>query len=245
MTCTTQPSLRSSTGQGEPFVWLAHPGASGVAFKLVPLVASIDWPPDAPRRLGCPWRIANGRQVGNRQRGRRLLSRRVANYESELLELLADVLALGGEVTWGNDLAYGGAAPPTPSCSTTTSRCTTSPVGPSTASPRATAASKDSPSASPRHRRSSTNSPDSKTAGLPPSSWASPRSTRSPRAPDQIAARTPARHRNRGSCPIEPGRPPQAESPSEPVAVMLQRRPCRNRQRWRRVPRDDTPPRGV
>ena len=42
--------------------------------------------------------------------GRRLLSRRVANDEPELLELLADILALGDEVTWGIDLADGGAA---------------------------------------------------------------------------------------------------------------------------------------
>ncbi|MEV6487007.1 IS110 family transposase [Streptomyces sp. NPDC051576] len=42
--------------------------------------------------------------------GRRLLSRRVANDEPEILELLADVLALGDEVTWGIDLADGGAA---------------------------------------------------------------------------------------------------------------------------------------
>ncbi|MEV0375674.1 IS110 family transposase, partial [Streptomyces sp. NPDC050636] len=42
--------------------------------------------------------------------GRRLLSRRVANDESELLSLLADVLALGDEITWGIDLADGGAA---------------------------------------------------------------------------------------------------------------------------------------
>ncbi|MFD3537284.1 IS110 family transposase [Streptomyces sp. NPDC058664] len=42
--------------------------------------------------------------------GRRLLSRRVANDEPELLECLADVLALGDEVTWGIDLADGGAA---------------------------------------------------------------------------------------------------------------------------------------
>ncbi|MFC9916768.1 IS110 family transposase [Streptomyces sp. NPDC127197] len=41
--------------------------------------------------------------------GRRLLSRRVTNDEPELLELLADVLALGDEVTWGIDLADGGA----------------------------------------------------------------------------------------------------------------------------------------
>ncbi|GHI23364.1 hypothetical protein Shyd_47350 [Streptomyces hydrogenans] len=44
--------------------------------------------------------------------GRRLLSRRVANDEPELLELLTDVLALGDEVTWGIDLADGGAAWP-------------------------------------------------------------------------------------------------------------------------------------
>ncbi|MFD7377691.1 IS110 family RNA-guided transposase [Streptomyces mirabilis] len=42
--------------------------------------------------------------------GRRLLSRRIANDEPELLELLADVLALGDQVTWGIDLADGGAA---------------------------------------------------------------------------------------------------------------------------------------
>jgi transposase len=42
--------------------------------------------------------------------GHRLLSRRVANDEPELLELLADVLALSDEVTWGIDLADGGAA---------------------------------------------------------------------------------------------------------------------------------------
>ncbi|MDX2826700.1 IS110 family transposase [Streptomyces ipomoeae] len=42
--------------------------------------------------------------------GRRLLSRRVTNDEPELLELLAAVLALGDEVTWGIDLADGGAA---------------------------------------------------------------------------------------------------------------------------------------
>lgn len=42
--------------------------------------------------------------------GHRLLSRRVANDEPELLELLTDVLALRDEVTWGIDLADGGAA---------------------------------------------------------------------------------------------------------------------------------------
>ncbi|MFI0976428.1 IS110 family transposase [Streptomyces sp. NPDC021093] len=42
--------------------------------------------------------------------GRRLLSRRVANDEPELLQLLADVLALDDKVTWGIDLADGGAA---------------------------------------------------------------------------------------------------------------------------------------
>ncbi|MEU5380615.1 IS110 family transposase [Streptomyces sp. NPDC005968] len=42
--------------------------------------------------------------------GKRLLSRRVANDESEILKLLADVLALSVEVTWGIDLADGGAA---------------------------------------------------------------------------------------------------------------------------------------
>ncbi|MFM9707757.1 IS110 family RNA-guided transposase [Streptomyces galilaeus] len=42
--------------------------------------------------------------------GRRLLSRRVANDEPELLQLLGDVLELSDEVTWGIDLADGGAA---------------------------------------------------------------------------------------------------------------------------------------
>ncbi|MGW0885569.1 IS110 family transposase [Streptomyces sp. NPDC002671] len=42
--------------------------------------------------------------------GQRLLSRRVANDEPELLELIADVLALGDQVIWGIDLADGGAA---------------------------------------------------------------------------------------------------------------------------------------
>lgn len=45
------------------------------------------------------------------ERGERLLSRRVANDEPELLELLADVSALEETVTWGIDLADGGAAP--------------------------------------------------------------------------------------------------------------------------------------
>ncbi|MGW1545288.1 IS110 family transposase [Streptomyces sp. NPDC002309] len=44
------------------------------------------------------------------ERGERLLSRRVANDEPELLELLADVAALGETVAWGIDLADGGAA---------------------------------------------------------------------------------------------------------------------------------------
>ncbi|MER6161475.1 IS110 family transposase [Streptomyces sp. NPDC001868] len=42
--------------------------------------------------------------------GAKLLSRRVANDEPELLQLLADVLALGDETTWAVDLADGGAA---------------------------------------------------------------------------------------------------------------------------------------
>ncbi|MGW7613727.1 IS110 family transposase [Streptomyces sp. NPDC054766] len=42
--------------------------------------------------------------------GRRLLPRRVANDEPELLELLTDVMALGDAVTWGIDLTDGGAA---------------------------------------------------------------------------------------------------------------------------------------
>src|SRR5690348_15630241 len=44
------------------------------------------------------------------QNGDRLLSRRVANEEAELLTLLADVLALSEEVTWAVDVADGGAA---------------------------------------------------------------------------------------------------------------------------------------
>ncbi|MFD8292447.1 IS110 family transposase [Streptomyces lavendulae] len=48
--------------------------------------------------------------VAINESGHRLLSRRVANDEPELLELLADVVALGDEVTWGIDLADGGAA---------------------------------------------------------------------------------------------------------------------------------------
>ncbi|MFE7035389.1 IS110 family transposase [Streptomyces sp. NPDC057621] len=42
--------------------------------------------------------------------GRRLLSRRIANDEPELLELLTAVLALGDDAIWGIDLADGGAA---------------------------------------------------------------------------------------------------------------------------------------
>ncbi len=48
--------------------------------------------------------------VAIEESGRRLLSRRVANDEPELLELLTDILTLGDEVTWGIDLADGGAA---------------------------------------------------------------------------------------------------------------------------------------
>lgn len=40
-----------------------------MAFNLLPFVAGIDWPPDAPRRRGCRLGIANDRSVG-RQRGR-------------------------------------------------------------------------------------------------------------------------------------------------------------------------------
>ena len=43
-------------------------------------------------------------------RGKRLLSRRVANDESELLGLLAQVAALGDEAVWAVDLADGPAA---------------------------------------------------------------------------------------------------------------------------------------
>ncbi|RKE04986.1 transposase [Streptomyces sp. TLI_171] len=42
--------------------------------------------------------------------GGKLLSRRVANDEPELLRLVADVLALGEDVTWAIDLTDGGAA---------------------------------------------------------------------------------------------------------------------------------------
>ncbi|TDT97271.1 transposase IS116/IS110/IS902 family protein [Streptomyces sp. 846.5] len=42
--------------------------------------------------------------------GAKLLSRRVANDEPELLQLLADVLALADQVTWAVDMADGGAA---------------------------------------------------------------------------------------------------------------------------------------
>jgi transposase len=42
--------------------------------------------------------------------GRRLLSRRVANDEPELLKLVGDVTALADEVTWAVDLPDGGAA---------------------------------------------------------------------------------------------------------------------------------------
>jgi transposase len=42
--------------------------------------------------------------------GRRLLSRRVANDESELLGLLGEVAELGDEITWAVDLPDGGAA---------------------------------------------------------------------------------------------------------------------------------------
>lgn len=47
---------------------------------------------------------------GPRRWGTELLSRRVANDEPELLQLLAEVLALGDEVTWAVDMADGGAA---------------------------------------------------------------------------------------------------------------------------------------
>jgi len=42
--------------------------------------------------------------------GKRLLSRRVANDEPDLLALIADVTALAGQVTWAVDLPDGGAA---------------------------------------------------------------------------------------------------------------------------------------
>lgn len=42
--------------------------------------------------------------------GERLLSRRVENDESELLELIGDVLAISTDVLWAVDLNHGGAA---------------------------------------------------------------------------------------------------------------------------------------
>jgi transposase len=42
--------------------------------------------------------------------GKRLLSRRVANDEPELIALISDVTALGDEITWAVDLPDGGAA---------------------------------------------------------------------------------------------------------------------------------------
>jgi hypothetical protein len=42
--------------------------------------------------------------------GTRLLSRRVANDEAELTDIIAQVLRLAGDVTWAIDLADGGAA---------------------------------------------------------------------------------------------------------------------------------------
>jgi hypothetical protein len=40
--------------------------------------------------------------------GRRLLSRRVANDEPDLLSLVSDVTGLAGQVTWAVDLPDGG-----------------------------------------------------------------------------------------------------------------------------------------
>ena len=69
--------------------------------------------------------------------GKRLLSRRVANDEAVLLELISAVTALadGGEVTWAIDLNHGGAAllitlaasPPTSGCSTSLAAPSTTP----------------------------------------------------------------------------------------------------------------------
>lgn len=42
--------------------------------------------------------------------GTRLLSRRVANDEAELLGLIADVPAIHGDALWAVDLNHGGAA---------------------------------------------------------------------------------------------------------------------------------------
>ncbi|MBP5926641.1 hypothetical protein F3K39_42250 [Streptomyces sp. LBUM 1479] len=57
-------------GTWGPFVWFIHPGVPCVVEEALPLVALSDWPPRAPRRLGCQPGIANDRSVGNRQRGR-------------------------------------------------------------------------------------------------------------------------------------------------------------------------------
>ncbi|WP_134734596.1 IS110 family transposase, partial [Amycolatopsis nivea] len=43
-------------------------------------------------------------------RGERLLSRRVLNDETALLELIADVLAISTDALWAVDLNHGGAA---------------------------------------------------------------------------------------------------------------------------------------
>ncbi|MFD5028756.1 IS110 family transposase, partial [Streptomyces sp. NPDC058373] len=42
--------------------------------------------------------------------GKRLLSRRVANDESELLALIGDVLGISADALWAVDLNHGGAA---------------------------------------------------------------------------------------------------------------------------------------
>lgn len=48
--------------------------------------------------------------IATDESGHRLLYRRVANDEPELLELIADILDVSDAVTWGIDLADGGAA---------------------------------------------------------------------------------------------------------------------------------------
>ena len=94
--------------------------------------------------------------------GQRLLSRRVANDEAALLDLIdaVTVLADGGEVTWAIDLNHGGAALliAAADCSTS-STCSTSPAGPST-TPRAATGARARPTPrTPRHRRPGPHAP--------------------------------------------------------------------------------------
>ncbi|MET7695654.1 IS110 family transposase [Streptomyces sp. NPDC005483] len=60
--------------------------------------------------LSSNFKLAKAHCVAIDEGRHRLLSRRIANDEPDLLQLLTDVLALGDRVTWGIDLADGGAA---------------------------------------------------------------------------------------------------------------------------------------